>query len=250
MRYMFFKKYTSPNFNERKGGQNPSMLILHYTGMKTAKAALEHLCDPKSEVSAHYLIEENGKTHHLVPDNKRAWHAGLSHWRGETDINSASIGIELVNPGHEFGYTEFPDKQIKSLIKLCHKLLKTYNIMPSNVLGHSDIAITRKIDPGHLFPWERLAGQSIGLWPKPNEHDYQAAEDVILDQDKLKNCLANFGYDPTKGLDETLIAFHRHFTPEKFTDWGDCPAEPDIRSCANLLSLIRQSHEIESSEGL
>ncbi|MFK7839793.1 MAG: N-acetylmuramoyl-L-alanine amidase, partial [Bdellovibrionales bacterium] len=118
-----FKKYKSPNINERKDGKKPSFLILHYTGMKTAKDALDHLCDEKSKVSAHYLIEENGKIHQLVDDNMRAWHAGVSYWQGETDINSSSIGIEIVNTGPDFEYKEFPDKQIKKLMKLCKDLM-------------------------------------------------------------------------------------------------------------------------------
>lgn len=240
---MFFKKYTSSNFNERAEAQNPSLLILHYTGMPTAKAALERLCDPKSEVSAHYVIEEKGKIHNLVRCDKRAWHAGKSCWQGETDINSASIGIEIVNPGHEFGYTPFAPAQIKSVIKLCKQLMKQYDIKPSGVLGHSDIAITRKIDPGHLFPWEALAGQGVGLWPSPTEMDYQAAEDLVLNQDALHELLCAYGYDPEMSFEETMIAFHRHYYPELFAGYEDKPAQPDIASCAKLLSLVRQKHE-------
>ncbi len=241
---MLFKKQTSPNFNERADAQNPSMLILHYTGMKNAKEALHHLCSPKSQVSAHYLVEENGKTHHLVPDEKRAWHAGVSYWKGKTDMNSASIGIEIVNPGHDFGYRDFPDKQIKSVISLCRDLIKKYTISLAHIQGHSDIAVTRKIDPGHLFPWETLAKEGVGLWPAPNEMDYQAAEDIILNPDTLHELLTGFGYDPSKPLDELVIAFHRRYMPEKFKDCHDSPSEPDIATCAKLLALIRQAHEI------
>jgi len=244
LHFGMFKKYKSPNFNDRINYNTPNTLILHYTGMKTAKAALEHLCDPSAEVSAHYVIEENGKTHHIVNNDKRAWHAGKSYWGGETDTNSASIGIEIVNPGHDHGYTQFPDKQIKALIKLCKKLMAEYGISPAKVLGHSDVAITRKIDPGHLFPWERLANQDIGLWPKPTEMDYQAGEDLILNPDGLHELLAGFGYDPSKELGETIIAFHRHFAPEKFQTATDMPSEPDIATAAKLLSLIRQAHEL------
>ncbi len=240
---MFLKKYTSPNFNERSEGQNPSLLILHYTGMKSAKAALEHLCDPKSEVSAHYVIEETGKIHNLVPCDKRAWHAGKAFWQGETDINSASIGIEIVNPGHEFGYTPFPEKQIKAVVKLCKDLIAQYDIKPSGVLGHSDVAVTRKIDPGHLFPWKDLADEGVGLWPSPNEMDYQAAEDIILSNDSLHALLCSFGYDFEKQFEEVVIAFHRHYCPEKFTSCEDTPADIDIGTVAKLLSLVRQKHE-------
>ena len=239
-----FKNYKSSNFNARNGYDTPDMIVLHYTGMKSAKAALEHLCDSKAEVSAHYVIQENGKTHHLVPDDKRAWHAGKSFWSGQTDINSASIGIEIVNPGHEFGYHEFPEKQINAVIKLCQKLMEQYDISPARVLGHSDVAITRKIDPGHLFPWAKLAQDNVGLWPLPTEMDYQAAEDIILNDDALHELLSAFGYNYEPPLNETIRAFHRHYAPEKFSSCDDTPDEPDIATAAKLLSLIRQSHEL------
>ena len=209
--------------------------------MQSVEEALEHLCDPKSEVSAHYLVEENGKTHNLVPEDKRAWHAGVSYWKGETDVNSHSIGIEIINKGHEFGYEDFSHKQTKAVLKLCKDLMEQYDIPPANILGHSDIAITRKVDPGHLFPWEKLAHEGIGLWPSPREHDYQAAEDVILDNEKLKTCFTNFGYDPAKPISEIVVAFHRRYAPEKFERWDDQPDEPDIATIAKLLSLIAQS---------
>ena len=251
-RSMFFKKYTSPNHNERKGVANPSMIVLHYTGMQSSKAALEHLCDPKSEVSAHYLIEENGKTHNLVPDEKRAWHAGKSSWKGEVDINSLSIGIEVVNPGHEFGYEPFSQKQINAVIKLCQELMAKFDIPASAVVGHSDVAITRKVDPGHFFPWRELAKDGVGLWPEPVEMDYQAAEDLVLNHDAVHELLAGYGYDAMADFDEVVVAFHRHFAPEKFQNWEDGPSEPDVATCARLLSLIRQGHEEDknASEGL
>lgn len=140
----------SPNFNER---QLPvSMIVLHYTGMQSAEAALARLTDPTAEVSAHYLIDEDGTIHRLVAEDKRAWHAGQSHWRGITDVNSASIGIELVNPGHEFGYRDFAPAQIEALIPLLAEIKDRYEITRGNVVGHSDIAPTRKHDPGELFP--------------------------------------------------------------------------------------------------
>lgn len=239
----FFKnKPQSPNFNDRRGYDAPVMIILHYTGMRSGKAALQRLCDPESEVSAHYVIEEAGKTHQLVADEKRAWHAGKSYWKGETDINSASIGVEIVNPGHEFGYEAFPEKQIKALSALCQNLMQQHRISPANVLGHSDIAITRKIDPGHLFPWERLAREGVGLWPAPEEMDYQAAEDLLMNEG-LHELLGGYGYDPAESYEDTLIAFHRHFAPEKFQAFDDRPGEPDVATGAKLLSLIRQMHE-------
>lgn len=157
------KKYTSPNYNERKDGKKPSIIVIHYTGMKTAEAALERLCEPAAEVSAHYLIEENGCVHDLVPEEKRAWHAGVSNWEGETDINSVSIGIELENPGHEFGYRPFPKEQMQSLAKLCKSIMVRHDI--KTILGHSDVAPERKQDPGELFDWQWLAKNGV-----PNIH--------------------------------------------------------------------------------
>lgn len=149
--------YKSPNFTERRGDhEKPSMIIIHYTGMKTGEEALERLCDPETGVSAHYVIEEDGRLFQLVDENKRAWHAGVSEWQGETDINSASIGIELVNPGHEWGYREFMEPQIEVLIELCCGLVAKYDIPLERVLGHEDVSPGRKQDPGELFPWDRL----------------------------------------------------------------------------------------------
>lgn len=243
---MFFKtkpKYSSPNYNDRVGYDAPNMIVLHYTGMKTAEEALERLCDTKSEVSAHYVIDEKGKSHQLVEDDKRAWHAGKSYWGGETDINSASIGIEIVNPGHEFGYEDFKSAQIKALIKLCQSLIIKYSIPPTRILGHSDVAPDRKYDPGHLFPWQELAALDIGIWPVPMEMDYQAAEDMILNQSGFLELLYTLGYSPQASSEGAIVAFHRRYYPEKFGAPDDRPTEPDVLSCARLLALIRQSHE-------
>ena len=203
------KEWRSPNFNERKslggGAARPSMIILHYTGMKTAEEALERLCDPQSEVSAHYVIEENGRTHQLLDDDKRAWHAGVWHWEGLTDINSTSIGIEIVNKGHDFGYTDFPNKQIKALEVLLKELIQKYEIAPDKILGHSDIAPGRKIDPGEKFPWERLGRKEIGLWPFPMEMDFQAAEDLILNELAVLELLGAYGYNTEIELSQNEI---------------------------------------------
>lgn len=153
----------SPNFGERAGGVNPSLVILHYTGMRTAEEALARMCDPAAEVSAHYCIDEDGTLYRLVPEDKRAWHAGVSIWKGETDINSHSIGIELVNPGHEWGYRPFTEAQYEALIPLLQDIMARYGIPPANVLGHSDVAPGRKTDPGELFDWARLAAAGVAL---------------------------------------------------------------------------------------
>jgi N-acetylmuramoyl-L-alanine amidase len=155
----------SPNWNERK--LPVSLVVLHYTGMETAQAALARMCDPAAEVSAHYMIEEDGTVHRLVAEEHRAWHAGRSYWRGITDINSASIGIELVNPGHEHGYRPFPEAQMEALIPLLAGIMARHNIDPAGVLGHSDVAPARKEDPGELFEWEVLARYGLAL-PRPS----------------------------------------------------------------------------------
>ncbi|MCB1650820.1 MAG: N-acetylmuramoyl-L-alanine amidase [Alphaproteobacteria bacterium] len=151
--------YTSPNFEGRAEGQAPSMILIHYTGMQTGREALERLCDPAAKVSAHYVIEEDGRIFALVSEDKRAWHAGVSCWEGQTDINSLSIGIELVNPGHEWGYRPFPPAQMQSLAALCKDIMARHEI--KTVLGHSDVAPDRKQDPGELFDWAWLAAQGI-----------------------------------------------------------------------------------------
>lgn len=165
----------SPNWNER---QLPvSMVVLHYTGMQSADAALARLCDEAAQVSAHYLIEEDGTVHRLVREDRRAWHAGKSHWRGITDVNSASVGIELVNPGHEFGYRPFPDAQMEALLPLLSEIVQRHDIPRANVVGHSDVAPARKEDPGELFDWDLLAAHRLALKtprisaPSPFEND-------------------------------------------------------------------------------
>lgn len=157
----------SPNFDARAGTGAPDMVVLHYTGMPTADAALDRLCDPAAKVSAHYLIDEQGHIVALVPEISRAWHAGRAYWRGDTDINSLSIGIELVNPGHEFGYVAFPEAQITALMALLRDITRRWPITPARVVGHSDIAPDRKADPGEKFPWQRLAAAGQAIWVTP-----------------------------------------------------------------------------------
>ncbi|MGB4057889.1 MAG: N-acetylmuramoyl-L-alanine amidase [Alphaproteobacteria bacterium] len=235
---MFFKKWTSPNFEDRIDDTRPSLIILHYTGMKTAAEALARLCDPASKVSAHYVVEETGKIHALVDDVNRAWHAGKSYWAGERDVNSHSIGIEIVNPGHEFGYRAFPEAQIAAVVKLCKKLMKRHGIAPVNILAHSDVAPERKIDPGELFPWREMAGAGVGFWPEPLAMDHDAVEDVLRGQGVFLELLWQVGYDPEAGEAAVIRAFHRHFYPEKFKD-GEEPDAPDSLSAARLLALVR-----------
>ena len=164
-RWLVHREEPSPNFNERR--LPVSMIVLHYTGMQSAAEALERLKDPAAEVSAHYLIDEDGTVIRLVDEAKRAWHAGRSFWRGITDVNSASVGIELVNPGHEFGYRPFPDAQMEALVPLLADIVRRHDIPRANVVGHSDVAPARKIDPGELFDWDMLARYNLTL-PRPH----------------------------------------------------------------------------------
>ena len=192
------------------------MLILHYTGMTSAAAALDRLCDPEARVSSHYVVEEDGAVWRLVPEERRAWHAGESGWLGRRDINAHSIGIEIVNPGHEFGYRAFPEPQIDAVEQLCRDIATRWTVAPRLVLGHSDVAPHRKRDPGELFPWRRLARAGIGLWP-----DFSPSvrpPDTVSD---IQQALAAYGYDlPLTGTADrrtaqVLTAFQRHFRPER-----------------------------------
>jgi N-acetylmuramoyl-L-alanine amidase len=201
--------HVSPNFGERRSGP-VDILLIHYTGMWTGEDALARLCDPSSKVSAHYLIEEDGRVFALVPEDKRAWHAGVSFWAGDSDVNSRSVGIELVNRGHDLGYHDFPPAQMAALADLAHGILARHPIPAYRVLGHSDVAPTRKVDPGERFDWAWLAGQGIGLYPpegvpKPKEKP---------DRARFLARLARFGYgtgsDAPSGS-AAVEAFRRHY---------------------------------------
>lgn len=202
----------SPNHDARLGAVD--MLILHYTGMPTGAEALERMCNPEAKVSAHYMIDEDGTVYHLVPEERRAWHAGVSFWAGEKNVNGRSIGIELVNPGHEWGYRPFPAAQIEALIELGHGVLARHPIPPRRVLGHSDVAPDRKTDPGELFPWEMLAKNGIGFWPTQG----------TLNAD-FATALAAFGYGIPPLVDISLecviTAFQRHFRPARIDGVAD-----------------------------
>jgi N-acetylmuramoyl-L-alanine amidase len=212
---MHFLEWPSPNHDARPVGGIIDMLILHYTGMTSGEAALARLTAPDAKVGAHYVIEEDGTIWHLVPEDRRAWHAGLSFWAGRRDINAHSIGIELVNPGHEWGYRPFPEPQMAALEALARDIVARHPIRPEFVLGHSDVAPQRKEDPGELFDWARLAQAGIGLWP-----DFaMAPRDVPQDAAAAQRLLAAIGYEVphTGALDDAtravVIAFQRHFHP-------------------------------------
>jgi N-acetylmuramoyl-L-alanine amidase len=210
----------SPNADERPAGVLIDALILHYTGMPTAQAALERLCDPVAAVSAHYLIDEDGAVMALVPEERRAWHAGVSMWQGRPRLNDGSIGIELVNPGHAWGYRPFSEAQYEALIPLCRSILRRWPIPARQVLGHSDVAPERKEDPGELFDWSRLAAAGIGLWPEPGSGRERPVATLQVE-------LARVGYPvPTHGaMDEAtcrvIVAFQRHFRPERCDGLAD-----------------------------
>jgi N-acetylmuramoyl-L-alanine amidase len=196
----------SPNFDERK--LPVSMLVLHYTGMPDAESAIRWLANPESKVSAHYVVTEEGEVVRMVSEDKRAWHAGRSYWRGMSDINSASIGIEIVNPGHEWGYRNFPSAQMDVLIPLVHDIISRHRITRGNVVGHSDIAPARKQDPGELFPWSKLARLRLAL-PRPTKNlmDPHWTDSAFL------LALERFGYDLAEP-DAAIVAFQRRFRPE------------------------------------
>jgi N-acetylmuramoyl-L-alanine amidase len=217
----------SPNWNARPDGAAVDLLILHYTGMPTARAALDRLCDRAAEVSAHYLIDEDGTAYRLVDEAHRAWHAGASTWQGRADVNAFSIGIELVNPGHEWGYRAFPPAQLAACARLARDIVRRHAIPRARVLGHSDVAPARKQDPGELFDWALLARHGVGLWP-PDEltagsDDPPAAARGAVGGTvaALQAALAGFGYDcPNSGAfdaatEQAVIAFQRHFRPAR-----------------------------------
>ncbi|WP_420403816.1 N-acetylmuramoyl-L-alanine amidase [Nisaea sp.] len=204
----------SPNHDARPDGTSVDILLLHYTGMQSADAALDRLTDGQAKVSAHYLIAEDGSCWRLVEEERRAWHAGVASWGGATDINARSIGIELVNPGHQFGYRPFPALQMDSLTALCRDILARHPIQPARVLGHSDVAPERKEDPGELFDWASLAKCGVGLWPEPGP----TADPDMTFEDAMR-FLAHIGYAAprtpvmTGAARNALLAFQRRWLP-------------------------------------
>lgn len=238
------KVFPSPNHGERRNGCKPDMLILHYTGMPTASAALQRLCNPVAEVSAHYFIFEDGHVLQLVPEARRAWHAGASCWAGQSDINSTSIGIELANPGHEGGMPPFPAKQIAATIVLCRDIKERWAIRPERILAHSDIAPGRKVDPGELFPWEQLHSEGIGHWlpPASNDHGHVFSRgDQGRPIEALQAMLALYGYgikiDGQFGerTEATVAAFQRHFRPASIDGIADFST---ITTLKNLIDAL------------
>jgi N-acetylmuramoyl-L-alanine amidase len=215
----------SPNHEPRGNPPAIDMLVLHYTGMRSAAAALDRLCDPAARVSAHYVVEEDGAVWRLVPETRRAFHAGLSCWAGRSNLNLVSIGIEIVNPGHEWGYRPFPEAQMASVESLCRDILSRHPIPPDRVVGHSDIAPERKTDPGELFDWPRLARAGIGLWPEPSRSEPEGPADRL----HALADLAAIGYCITAER-PAVAAFQRRFRPQRID--GVIDAETAARLAA------------------
>ena len=220
----------SPNHGERAGGLKPDMIILHYTGMPTAAAALDWLCREESQVSSHYFVHEDGRVDQLVPEGRRAWHAGKSIWKGETDINSRSIGIEIANAGDPGGLPDFPSVQIDAVVELCRNCGERWSIAPERVLAHSDIAPIRKVDPGEKFPWERLHAGGVGHWVLPapiGGGRFFQRGDQGQPVEAVQTMLSLYGYgievtgvfcEKTEGA---VAAFQRHFRPSQVDGIAD-----------------------------
>jgi N-acetylmuramoyl-L-alanine amidase len=212
----------SPNFNDRKSPIR--FVVLHYTGMEKGQAAIDRLRDPDAGVSAHYVVKEDGNVLRLVPEEKRAWHAGVGEWCGQTDMNSASIGIEIVNGGHDFGLPDYPDEQIAAVIELVQGILERHDLPPSAVIGHSDLAPGRKQDPGEKFPWRRLADVGAAIWP------------ALIDEesDDIEGDLKKIGYGLSAGLPAVIEAFQRRFRSASVTGEADDETRRLIRAVAAI----------------
>ncbi len=236
----------SPNHDARPDGASISILVLHYTDMPSAEAALGRLCDPLAEVSAHYLIDEDGTVVRLVAEARRAWHAGKSRWRGVEGVNAVSLGIELANPGHSHGYRAFPPAQMTALAALARDLMARHSIPPRNVVGHSDIAPERKLDPGELFDWRGLAAEGLGLWPEPIDEATATGFTPLREGDHgsrvnaLRAALARYGYglgeDDRFGPHTAAVvrAFQRHFRADLIDGVWDGVCEARLQRLLGL----------------
>ena len=234
----------SPNFGERVGGRSPDIILLHYTGMETAEGALKWLCAPESQVSCHYFVHEDGRVEQLVREADRAWHAGKSFWQGETDINSASIGIEIANPGHPGGLPDFPDAQVRAVVELCLDCGGRWGIAPERVLAHSDVAPIRKVDPGEKFPWARLHAAGVGHWVEPSAITggrFFQRGDAGQPVEALQSMLSLYGYGVeidgiySERTEGAVAAFQRHFRMERVDGIADFST---IHTLHRLLSAL------------
>lgn len=235
-------EYRSLNYDLRPKGGAIWLVILHYTGMSSTQEALRRLCCPGSKVSAHYTLDEEGRIYRHIGEEFRAWHAGKSGWRGERDINGCSIGIELGNPGHEFGYCPFTERQMASLEVLLRLIVERYKIKKEGILGHSDVACSRKKDPGELFNWYGLAMKGLGAWPTTahrTETSREEEEDSArVTEQEVSDLLMTYGYDIelAGSLSTAVTAFQRHFYPEQITGYAD---QETVR---RLQTLVRQAN--------
>jgi len=219
----------SPNFDEKKRSyKSIKFLVIHYTGMQSERESIRRLCNPKSKVSCHYFINQNGKIFRLVDDNKIAWHSGKSCWGKYKNLNKNSIGIEMVNKGHQFGYSNFKKRQLSSLIKICQNLIKKYRIKRQNIIGHSDIAPLRKLDPGEKFPWNRLGNNKIGIWHNLKEKYLIKLRKVKIDNKskfefirKLKKIGYCFSIKKKGSFIKIIKAFQRHYRKELINGIAD-----------------------------
>jgi N-acetylmuramoyl-L-alanine amidase len=227
----------SPNHEERALATD--ILLLHYTGMPSTAEAIERLCDPEAKVSSHYVVAEDGNILQLVPEARRAWHAGVSSWEGVTDVNSRSIGVEIANPGHSYGYPDFPEPQIAAVVALCRDLAERYRFRADRVLAHSDVAPLRKWDPGEKFPWERLHRAGVGAWVEPapmTPGTVLALSDIGPEVTQLQAGLQVYGYgiEATGIYDELTVAvvaaFQRHFRPDCIDGRADLSTTETLRS--------------------
>jgi len=229
----------SPNHGPRPDGAAVDILLLHYTDMARAEDAVERLCDPAAQVSAHYVVAEDGRVWRLVDERRRAWHAGVSWWDGTADVNSHSVGIEIANPGHSHGYRPFPEVQMAAVESLCRQILARHPIPPHRVVGHSDVSVGRKIDPGHLFDWRRLAAAGIGLWPA----DASACD---LSDAEVAEALADIGYrieSPDSAHPATraaLSAFRRRWCPATLGATFDRDIAGMLKAVANAVKKTRK----------
>ena len=225
------KRLSSPNYNDRNSKIPVEYIVLHYTGMKDEKSALDRLLNPTMNVSAHYVIGEDGNVWHLVDENERAWHAGDSTWRGIKDMNSASVGIELVNPGHQYGYRPYTDAQILALKPLMREIIARHVLSSAtSLLAHSDISPSRKEDPGELFPWESLALDGLGLWPIPSPQEFGP-----IKKNEVAETLYAIGYDTSDG-EAALMAFQRHYCPENMGKGEDKDTIAKLRALKRQMS--------------
>jgi N-acetylmuramoyl-L-alanine amidase len=232
------KVFPSPNHGERKGDRRPDMLILHYTGMPVTGEALQWLCNPVSQVSAHYFVFEDGRILQLVPEGRRAWHAGVGEWAGEDDINSCSIGIEIANPGHPGGLPDYPDAQIEAVALLSRDICERWRVPRDRVLAHSDIAPARKVDPGENFPWERLHRAGIGHWTPPAkiaDGRYFSRGDSGQPIEALQAMLRMYGYGLAingvfdERTEQVVTAFQRHFRQARVDGVADASTITTLR---------------------